>query len=103
MKIKIKEGFLLRKVAGDHVVVPVGEAGKVFHGMIRLNDTGAFLWEQCRKETTKEQVLQTVCRMGSKSGDENTKPGKQKMSRRGTIMSWNRRMPTPESLLHFQR
>lgn len=57
MKIKIKEGFLLRKVAGDHVVVPVGEAGKVFHGMIRLNDTGAFLWEQCRKETTKEQVL----------------------------------------------
>lgn len=54
MKIKIKEGFLLRKVAGDHVVVPVGEAGKVFHGMIRLNDTGAFLWEQCRKETTKE-------------------------------------------------
>ena len=44
MKIKIKEGFLLRKVAGDHVVVPVGEAGKVFHGMIRLNDTGAFLW-----------------------------------------------------------
>ena len=28
MKIKIKEGFLLRKVAGDHVVVPVGEAGK---------------------------------------------------------------------------
>lgn len=48
-------------------------------------------------------VSETVCRMGSKSGDENTKPGKQKMSRRGTIMSWNRRMPTPESLLHFQR
>ena len=42
-------------------------------------------------------VSETVCRMGSKSGDENTKPGKQKMSRSGTIMSWNRRMPTPES------
>ena len=33
MKIKIKEGFLLRKVAGDHVVVPVGEAGKVLQAM----------------------------------------------------------------------
>ena len=32
MKIKIKEGFLLRKVAGDHVVVPVGEAEKYFTG-----------------------------------------------------------------------
>lgn len=36
MKIKIKEGFLLRKVAGDHVVVPVGEAGTVPKG----NDEG---------------------------------------------------------------
>lgn len=60
MSIKIKEGFLLRKVAGDYVVVPVGEAGELFHGMIQLNDTGAFLWEQCRKETTKEKVLQAV-------------------------------------------
>lgn len=68
MKIKIKEGFLLRKVAGDHVVVPVGEAGKVFHGMIRLNDTGAFLWEQCRKETTKEQVLQAMAEKGTPAG-----------------------------------
>ena len=55
MKIKIKEGFLLRKVAGDHVVVPVGEAGKVFHGMIRLNDTGAFLWEQCRSNLVSKR------------------------------------------------
>ena len=55
MKIKIKEGFLLRKVAGDHVVVPVGEAGKVFHGMIRLNDTGAFLWEQCRRKRRRNR------------------------------------------------
>lgn len=54
MKIKIKEGFLLRKVAGDHVVVPVGEAGKVFHGMIRLNDTGAFKIIFCEDHTGGE-------------------------------------------------
>ena len=34
--------------------------GIKIRGMIRLNDTGAFLWEQCRKETTKEQVLQAM-------------------------------------------
>lgn len=60
MNIKIKDGFLLREVAGDYVVVPVGDATKTFYGMIQLNASGAFFWEQCRKETTKERVLQAV-------------------------------------------
>ena len=42
-------------------------------------------------------------RVGSKSGDEDKKSSEPKMCRRGIIMSWSRRMPTPESLLHFQR
>ena len=42
--MKIKKGFVLRVVGGEHVVVPVGEMSKQFHGMINLNETGAFLW-----------------------------------------------------------
>ena len=41
--MKIKKGFVLRKVGGESVVVPVGEMSKQFHGMINLNETGAFL------------------------------------------------------------
>lgn len=44
--MKIKSGFLLRKVSDVYVVVAVGEASKVFGGMISLNETGAFLWEK---------------------------------------------------------
>lgn len=58
--MKIKEGFMIRKVAGEYVVVPVGDAGRGFHGMIQLNDTGAFLWEQCCRKTDKEQIVQAV-------------------------------------------
>ena len=58
--MRIKEGFMTRKVAGEYVVVPVGDAGREFHGMIQLNDTGAFLWEQCCEETDKEQIVQAV-------------------------------------------
>ena len=43
--MKIKNGFVVRKVGGESVVVPVGEMSKEFHGMINLNETGAFLWE----------------------------------------------------------
>ena len=42
--MKIKNGFVLRVVGGESVVVPVGEMSKKFHGMINLNETGAFLW-----------------------------------------------------------
>lgn len=42
--MKIKNGFVVRKVGGECVVVPVGEMSKKFHGMINLNTTGEFLW-----------------------------------------------------------
>ena len=42
--MKIKNGFVLRVVGGESVVVPVGEMSKKFHGMINLNATGEFLW-----------------------------------------------------------
>lgn len=42
--MKIKSGFVVRKVGGECVVVPVGEMSKKFHGMINLNCTGEFLW-----------------------------------------------------------
>lgn len=42
--MKIKNGYMLRDVAGYSVVVPVGEAALDFNGMINLNETGALLW-----------------------------------------------------------
>ncbi|MBQ7266035.1 MAG: PqqD family protein [Firmicutes bacterium] len=43
--MKIKEGYLLRTVAGSNIVVPVGEGSMDFSGVIQLNDVGAFLWK----------------------------------------------------------
>lgn len=42
--MKIKEGFVLRQVMGNYVVVAVGEASKGFRGMIKLNATAADIW-----------------------------------------------------------
>ena len=53
--MKIKKGFVLRNVGGEFVVVPVGEMSKNFHGMINLNETGAFLWEFYTQEHTVDE------------------------------------------------
>jgi len=54
--MKIKDGYLMREVAGTHVVVPVG-ATVDFSGMITLNETGAFLWKELLQDTTEEKLL----------------------------------------------
>lgn len=54
--MKIKSGFMLRTVADNYIVVPVGEASKQFNGMITLNETSAFLWSFLTKGTTEEKL-----------------------------------------------
>lgn len=55
--MKIKQGFILREVAGNFIVVPVGKAAIDFNGIITLNQTGAFLWEKMNKEVTVEELV----------------------------------------------
>lgn len=57
--MKIKSGFLLRNVADKNIVVPVG-AQLDFSGMLTLNDTAAFLWNNLSEDTTKEELLKKL-------------------------------------------
>ena len=54
--MKLKDGFILRSVAGETVVLPVG-SGLDLNMMITLNDTGAFLWEQLGNETDEAALV----------------------------------------------
>lgn len=55
--MKLKEGFVLRQVGGAYVVVAVGLQTLDFKGMIRLNETGAFLWKQLAEAECTEESL----------------------------------------------
>lgn len=60
IEMKIKEGFILREVAGNHVVVPIGQATIDFNGMMSLNDTGAFLFEKLLEGISREDLIAAV-------------------------------------------
>ena len=55
--MKIKEDFVLRKVADSFVVVPVNDMSLDFNGIINLNETGAFLSEALQSGATSEELL----------------------------------------------
>ncbi len=44
--MKIKEGFILRKIADTDMVIPIGDNIAYFNGIISLNETAAFLWKK---------------------------------------------------------
>lgn len=60
--MKRNPDFLLRRVAGTNIVVPVGVATEKLAGMIHLNDTGVFLWEQLETEQTTESLTEALTR-----------------------------------------
>ena len=67
--MKLKEGFILRQVAGKTVVLPCGDALDL-NMMITLNGTGAFLWERLQEETREDELVAAL--LGEYDVDEET-------------------------------
>lgn len=55
--MKIKEDFILRKVADSYIVVPVNNMSLDFNGIINLNETGAFLFELLQNGADREELI----------------------------------------------
>lgn len=58
--MKIKDGFILREVAGNFIVVAVGGAVKQFNGVITLNEAGAFLWKRLQDGATETELVNAL-------------------------------------------
>lgn len=58
--MKIKEGFVIRKVMGNHVVIATGAQSKSFHGMVKLNDTAANIWELIAKGLSEDEITASM-------------------------------------------
>ncbi len=58
--MKIKSGFVVREVAGQSIVIALGEATKIFNGMIKLNETGRIIWDMLSAGAEKEDIINRV-------------------------------------------
>ncbi len=55
--MKIKQGFVLRKIAENYHVIAVGKTAKEFNAIINLNETGAFLWQLLEKGAEEKDLV----------------------------------------------
>ena len=58
--MKIKEGYILRSVAGSNIVVAVGDEAASFDGIRTINETGAFLWKVIEQGTTQDALVDAL-------------------------------------------
>ena len=58
--MKVKNGFILRKVGKQFVVAATGEASRNFNGMIRLNDEAAFAFSQLQGGTSEDELVKAL-------------------------------------------
>lgn len=55
--MKIKHGFVLRSLSGEHIVMPTGKNIAEFDGTIVLNDAAAFIWEKLCAGCSRDELL----------------------------------------------
>lgn len=55
--MKIKSGYMLNKLGNQFVVVAIGDRGKEFQGMIKLNESASFLWKRLEEEMKQDQLV----------------------------------------------
>jgi hypothetical protein len=58
--MKAKNGFVLRKVADNYIIVAAGRTSLDFSKVINLNETGAFLWNLLEKGTTEDKMVEAL-------------------------------------------
>ena len=58
--MKIRGQFTLREVAGEVLVVPMGETALSLNGMIILNGVSKVIWEALEPGATQEELLQRI-------------------------------------------
>ena len=58
--MKRSKDFIKRKIGTQYVIVAVGAATKKFNGMISVNSTGSFIWDQLEQSKTLDELVNAI-------------------------------------------
>lgn len=62
MPVRWKAGFIPRQIAGEYVLVPVGEAAKQVRGMLGLSESGYLLYSLLQEERSRQELIDALLR-----------------------------------------
>lgn len=58
--MKFNGNFVLKKIGDAYYAVPLGSISKEINGMIKLNDTAAFIWQKIEDGSSEEEIIDSL-------------------------------------------
>ena len=55
--MKAKNGFVMRCVVDEYILMPTGDNINYFNGNVILNEVSAFIWEKLQQDTSRDNLL----------------------------------------------
>ncbi len=59
-EMKVKDGFTLRNVIGENILMPTGDNIGKFDGTVIFNEVSAFVWEKMQTPVSREDLLGAI-------------------------------------------
>lgn len=58
--MKLKDGLILRNVAGQFVIIPTGNRVREITNTVYISASGAYLWDYMKNDFTKEELVNLI-------------------------------------------
>ncbi len=58
--MEIKKQVILRSVAGEHMLIPVGETVFEYNGIFMMTESGKLLWENIEKGAEENELKELL-------------------------------------------
>lgn len=58
--MKAIQDVVLREIAGEHILIPTGQAALRIHGMINLSESGLVLWNRLQSDCTEQALVDAI-------------------------------------------
>ena len=60
MQLKVSDQFILRTIADENLLIPVGEAAVTVKGLIALSESGVLLYNKLKDGCSKQMLVKTL-------------------------------------------
>ena len=58
--MKVKDGFVLREICGENIIIPTGEATMQFNGLMTINEVGVSLWKLLSSNVSFDDLVKGI-------------------------------------------
>ncbi|MGM9642194.1 MAG: PqqD family protein [Eubacteriales bacterium] len=58
--MKIEKNIVIREVAGEYILIPIGEAALRSNGIFSVTEVGAFIWKGLSDGLTESEIIASL-------------------------------------------